>query len=364
VAGAGALKQELDLLRARRLGDAMLLGSMLVRGHAVWFTGGTPHDVQKRVRKTMLLAAAQRSVPVLVAYDIPFRDGAQYSAGGAVDTAAYEAWIDGFARGIGNGKAVVILEPDGLGIIPYNTTVSGETEWCRPALPPGMTSVQANQARYDQLNYAVDRLEQRPQAAVYLDGSHAAWLGADEAAHRLLKAGVERAQGFFVNVSNYQTTSESIVFGTRVSACIAGATGAATTHFVIDTSRNGRGPSDMSAYGRPPYKQPSTVVAALEAGNWCNPPGAGAGLRPTAKTSVPLLDAYLWVKVPGESDGSGDVAGGARGWDFSLYNPWNIAPASRTHFDPLWGMVDPAAGAWFPEQALQLAQLADPPLHH
>ena len=40
----------------------------------------------------------------------------------------------------------------------------------------------------------------------------------------------------------------------------------------------------------------------------------------------------------------------------------SIATEAQTHFDPLWGMVDPAAGVWFPAQALQLAQKANPPL--
>ncbi len=56
---------------------------------------------------------------MLVAYNIPFRDCAQFSAGGATSVAEYEAWIDGFAAGIGDQPAVVILEPDGLGIIPW-----------------------------------------------------------------------------------------------------------------------------------------------------------------------------------------------------------------------------------------------------
>ena len=57
-----------------------------------------------------------------------------------------------------------------------------------------------------------------------------------------------------------------------------------------------------------------------------------------------LVDAYLWIKVPGESDGS-----------------CNRGIAGST-MDPEWGIVDPPAGAWFPQQALQLAQLANPPL--
>ena len=76
-----------------------------------------------------------------------------------------------------------------------------------------------------------------------------------------------------------------------------------------------------------------------------------------------LLDAYLWIKVPGESDGSCDIAGGARAWDFAAYNPWGLAAAAQNHFDPLWGMIDPGGRApGSPQQALELAQKATPPL--
>jgi endoglucanase len=37
--------------------------------------------------------------------------------------------------------------------------------------------------------------------------------------------------------------------------------------------------------------------------DWCNPPGRGLGLRPTATTGQPLADAYLWIKTPGQSEG-------------------------------------------------------------
>jgi endoglucanase len=69
------------------------------------------------------------------------------------------------------------------------------------------------------------------------------------------------------------------------------------------------------------------------------------GLRPTTDTGIALLDAYLWVKIPGESDGEC-----TRG----------LGPTGTV--DPEWGIVDPGAGQWFPEMALQLAQNANPPL--
>jgi endoglucanase len=70
------------------------------------------------------------------------------------------------------------------------------------------------------------------------------------------------------------------------------------------------------------------------------------GARPAAQPGPPLLDAYLWIKTPGESDGEC-----TRG----------LGPAGST-VDPVWEMVGPLAGAWFPEMALQLAQNAVLPL--
>lgn len=414
----GALAQVRDLWRVRDYADALKLLALVATPRAAWFTTGTPTEVRKAVRQTMSAAERQRRLPVLVAYNLPYRDCSQYSAGGAADTAAYQAWIDGFARGIGKGKAIVILEPDGIGIIPYNTTIYGQEDWCKPTVTdasgntvpaPGASPAE----RYAQLNYAVDTLAAlAPNATVYLDCTHSSWLGVGEAAYRLTKAGVLRARGFFLNASNYRLTSENNQFGTWVSSAIAAPSGApewafdeqgnfhfdwlpsqydpalgyavnyspeyaasvtagiqslmgtavATTSFVIDTSRNGQGTLDTAPYSAAPYNQPASVISGLTAGNWCNSYGAGAGLRPTTSTGVELLDAYLWIKVPGESDGTCDIAGGARAWDFGAYNPWGVTGDDENHFDPLWGQVDPQAGLWFPEQALQLAQKANPPL--
>jgi endoglucanase len=70
------------------------------------------------------------------------------------------------------------------------------------------------------------------------------------------------------------------------------------------------------------------------------------GYQPTANTGLSLLDAYLWIKTPGESDGEC-----TRG----------LGPADTT-VDPEWGLIDPGAGQWFPEMALDLVHNANPPL--
>jgi hypothetical protein len=87
--------------------------------------------------------------------------------------------------------------------------------------------------------------------------------------------------------------------------------------------------------------------------NWCNPTGEGLGIPTTADTGVelssldtylpgnpPLLDAYLWIKTPGQSDGQCDAAGGVRNWDDASYTspipnwPSNTSADFQT-FDPL-----------------------------
>src|SRR6266496_255354 len=188
----GALEQIADLTSSGNKADANLIKEMIGTPQAVWFTQGTPKTVMQDVRNTVQRAADKGQVPVLVAYNIPFRDCAQFSAGGATTVAEYKAWIDGFAAGIGNAKAVVILEPDSLGIIPFYTTFYSGMEWCQPKDSSGNPLPEADPAhRFEALNYAVDKLEANPNVSVYLDGTHARWLGPAEAANRLILGGVQ-----------------------------------------------------------------------------------------------------------------------------------------------------------------------------
>ena len=174
----------------------------------------------------MARASREQRVPILVTYNLPFRDCVGYSAGGAVDGPAYKAWIDAFASGIGDERAIVILEPDSLGIIPYNTTLAGMAEWCKPTVTDarGQTvpAPDANPAeRYALLAQAIDTLAVKaPHAWVYLDGTHSAWLPVGEIAFRLVKAGVHRVQGLALNVSNFQPTQQVVRYGTWISKCI------------------------------------------------------------------------------------------------------------------------------------------------
>lgn len=368
-----AALQQVAALRAS--GDhesADALQQLTTTPQAVWMNSATPEQAEEEVRRTTQDASSKGQLPVLVAYNLPFRDCSQYSAGGATSVQEYKAWINGIAAGIGNRQAAVVLEPDGLGLIPWYTDADGSPEGCRPA---GADPDVAGAQRFEMLNYAVDTLKALPNTSVYLDGTHSGWLPVGASAVRLVQAGVQRADGFFLNVSNYELTERELKYGMWVSKCIyygttidpGNFTACGTqyhpanpddfstwaltdawyaqnvdtaanapsgpddlAHFVVDTSRNGKGPWTPERS----YPDPQT---------WCNPPGRGLGRAPSTDTGNDLADAFLWIKPPAESDGEcrrGLGAGAA---------------------DPEWGVVDPPPGAWFPEQALDLIRNATPP---
>ena len=96
-----AIRQIAELRSSGRHAEADLIKAMITTPHAEWYTQGTPKSVMQDVRNDVNRAADKGTVPVLVAYNIPFRDCAQFSAGGATSVAEYEAWVDGFAAGLG-----------------------------------------------------------------------------------------------------------------------------------------------------------------------------------------------------------------------------------------------------------------------
>jgi len=262
--------------RTSRPADARAMDMLAAQPTAVWF-GGWNANIYDDVHALVQNAAAQGKTAVMIAYNIPQRDCGGFSAGGVGSPDAYRSWIGSLASAIGGGKAIVVLEPDALAGI-------------------ACLSAQDQQTRFGLLAGAVNTLKNNPNTSVYLDAGHSAWVDAGTMAGRLQSANIARADGFALNVSNFQTTADSTAYGTQISQRLGG------KHFVIDTARNGLGSN----------------------GQWCNPDGRAIGFLPTLQTGNPLVDAYLWMKVPGESDG-----------------PCNGGPA---------------AGQWWPDYALGLVQ--------
>jgi len=278
-ADAGALRAE------GRCDDAALVERIAQTPRSLWLADWTGDDPGPEAAQYVARAHAAGAVPVLVAYRLPDRDCGGASAGGAASEAAYRAWVEALATAL-EGPAAVVVEPDALA---WLDCVRDDPERSSRTLRL--------------VRHAAEVLGARPGVGVYLDAGHSGWNEADVVARRLVDAGVALGDGFALNVSNFRATADELAYGHRISSLTGGA------RFVVDTSRNGRGPTQDAA--------------------WCNPPGRGLGRTPTLATGDPLADAFLWVKVPGESDG-----------------PCNGGPP---------------AGTWWREGALALARNAATP---
>ena len=241
------------------------------RPAAVWFTDPTPAATTSRVAAVASAGAARGQVPVLVAYAIPDRDCGGASQGGASSLDAYDVWIDAFAAGLGSDDVIVILEPDAIA---QSDCLSAGTRADRFA----------SLARAGRVLKAAN-----PDARVYHDAGHSEWNVPGKQAALLRQAGAASpagSDGVFSNVSNFNRTEAEIDHNRRVLDALGGPAGLGA---VIDTSRNGNG--------------------APAGGEWCDPAGRGLGRPPTLTTGEPRIDAYLWVKLPGESDGCRGSAG-------------------------------------------------------
>lgn len=212
------------------------------------------HDrVQRLMRRTL------PAEPVLVLYNLPNRDLGHHSRGGAQNPQEYLNFIQAMSSAVGKKrKPLIVFEPDAL---PHSTMLS-----------------KAKQKR--RLNLMKDALQilddNCPEAHVYVDAGHSNWLEPSMAGKLINQVANAGTRGFSVNVSNFRTTEESMAWSLHVSEYTS------ASNFVIDTSRNGLG-----SYGN----------------HWCNPPGRALGEPPTTKTGNDLCDAFLWIKIPGESDG-------------------------------------------------------------
>lgn len=263
--------------------EAALIAKIADTPQARWL-GEWSGEIETVTANYVNAASKKGKVPLLVAYNLPNRDCGQYSAGGAQGGENYRQWISSLANGIGSQhRAIVVLEPDALGHLTTCLSPEGQAE--RLAL----------------IKDAVKTLEALPGVAVYIDAGHSRWVDAIEMARRLELAGVSNARGFALNVSNYVPTDELIAYGHSIADAYD-----RELHFIIDTSRNGNGAPEADGEAA-----------------WCNPKGRALGVRPTTETGDPAVDAFAWIKNPGESDGT--CQGG------------------------------PQAGQWFHERALELA---------
>jgi cellulose 1,4-beta-cellobiosidase len=289
-------------------------------------------------------AKGQPTLTVVVLCDLPNRDCAANASAGELlveenGEARYRTeFVDPIAQEFAahpDQPIVTIIEPDSLANLTTNQ-----------AVPKCAASADAYR---NSVVYAIKRFH-LPNVSVYLDAAHAGWLGWDNNREKMAKVfrrvleeagGADMIRGFATNVSNFTHLSNrdgaalaltnpcpNELTYVKMLAETLGMYGMPGKGFIIDTARNGKGGIRRSW------------------GSWCNVHGAGLGERPRAE---PLrgVDAYFWIKPPGESDG--------------------VSDPTQPRYDEMCRNIDaalgaPQAGEWFEPYFVELVKNANPPL--
>jgi cellulose 1,4-beta-cellobiosidase len=346
----------------------------------------------------------------IVIYDLPNRDCAALASNGELliaqdGLARYETEYIDPIRSIlarpayANLRIVLIIEPDSLPNLVTNVSGAQASPRCQEAQQSG--------AYRDGVRYAVSQLSSLSNTYLYLDIAHSGWLGWPNNFDGALNVfdqvlatgqggpGYDKIHGFITNTANYTPLDEAFLpnpnlqvgngqllsstfyefnprfderdYATNLQAAFA-ARGCTGCGMLIDTSRNGWGgaarPTAVStSTDLNTYVNQSRIDRRPHRGGWCNQSGAGLGVRPTADTGIPGIDAFVWVKPPGESDGVSqagivDPDDPAKGFD-AMCDP-NAQNRYNTAFPTNALPGAPHAGRWFPAQFTMLVQNAFP----
>ncbi|KAF2461330.1 glycoside hydrolase family 6 protein [Lineolata rhizophorae] len=282
----------------------------------------------------------------LVIYDLPGRDCAAKASNGELSYDQIDVYrseyIDPIAEIISRYPGIpmaLVIEPDSL----PNLVTNADLQTCQDSAS----------AYREGVAYALEQLN-FDNVVMYLDAGHGGWLGwddnlepgAQEIADAYQRAGSpSQVMGVASNVAGWNAFSMNP--GEFANADDAQWNSAQDEQryaelfsplleqngmpgqFIVDTGRN--------------------AVQGLrdEWGDWCNVDGAGFGVRPTSDTGDSNVDAFVWVKPGGESDGTSDTS--ADRYDSYCGKPDAFKPS-------------PEAGTWNQEYFEMLVRNADPPL--
>jgi cellulose 1,4-beta-cellobiosidase len=341
-----------------------------------------------------------------VIYDLPGRDCAALASNGELgptDIGRYQhEYIDPIAAimadpAYANLRIVNIIEIDSLPNLVTNVSP-------RPTSTPQCDTMAANGNYITGVGYALAHLGALANTYNYIDVGHHGWLGWDDnfgAAAQVFHqaatasgATVDNVQGFISNTANYGTITEpffnanTVVGGRPVREAtrwvdwnryvdeasyaqayrqvLINAGFRSDIGMLIDTSRNGWGGANRPT-GPSTSTDPNTFVdqsrldRRIHLGNWCNQSGAGLGARPTA---APLsgIDAYVWAKPPGESDGSSTMIPNNEGKGFDRMCDPTYTGNARNQNNMSGSLAGaPLSGHWFAAQFRQLLANANPP---
>ncbi|WP_339151440.1 glycoside hydrolase family 6 protein [Streptomyces sp. F41] len=367
--------------------------------------GGTPGARGLRAHLDTALSQGADLFQIVI-YNLPGRDCAALASNGELgptELGRYKSdYIDPIAEILGDPayadlRIVTLIEPDSL---PNLVTNAGGTAGSTPEC----ATMKANGNYEKGIGYALHTLGAIPNVYNYVDAAHHGWLGWDSnfvpAAEQFKKAAtvegalVSDVHGFIVNTANYSALKEphfkvtdsvngttvrqsswvdwnyyvdELSFAQALRTELVRQGFASDIGMLIDTARNGWGGPNRPAGPGPltsvdAYVDGSRTDRRIHAGNWCNQSGAGIGERPTTAPE-PGIDAYVWAKPPGESDGSSEPIDNDEGKGFDRMCDPTYTGNGRNGFNLTGALPDsPVAGHWFSGQFQELLRNANPPL--
>ncbi|WP_460402563.1 glycoside hydrolase family 6 protein, partial [Actinophytocola sediminis] len=343
----------------------------------------------------------------VVIYNLPGRDCAALASNGelgATDLGRYKTeYIDPIAAilarpAYANLRIVTVIEIDSLPNLVTNVSP-------RETATPQCDTMKANGNYVKGVGYALGKLGDIPNVYNYVDAGHHGWIGWDDNFTPSIQLMCQAANaegatpadvwGFIANTANYSVLREEFF---TISTSVGGRpvrensdwisynryvdeltfaqafrSGADSQCFdanigmLIDTSRNGWGGSERPTAAST-STDPNTFVdesrldRRFNSGNWCNQTGAGLGERPRANPATGI-DAYVWIKPPGESDGSSREIDNdeGKGFDRMCDPTYEGNPRNQNNMS---GALDdaPVSGHWFSSQFQELMANAYPPL--
>jgi cellulose 1,4-beta-cellobiosidase len=362
--------------------------------------------------------AANGAAPMviqIVIYNLPGRDCAALASNGELgptELPRYKAeYIDPIASILARPaysqlRVVAIIEIDSIPNLVTN--VSG-----RPTSTAMCDTMNNNNGYIDGVGYALMKLGAIGNVYNYVDAAHHGWIGWDTntnpTAQKMFQAAnrsgstVANVHGFITNTANYSALQEPYInlqgtingqqvrqsswvdwnmyndelsFAQAFRGILVSAGFSSSIGMLIDTSRNGWGncvqaPCPTLA-NRPTAASTSTdlntninqsrIDRRIHKGNWCNQMGAGLGERPRANPATGI-DAYVWVKPPGESDGSSTQIPNneGKGFDRMCDPTYTGNPLNNNNMTSALPNA-PLSGHWFSAQFQQLMANAYPAL--
>ncbi|WP_084717105.1 glycoside hydrolase family 6 protein [Saccharothrix syringae] len=351
-------------------------------------------------------AGGRPMVVQFVIYNLPGRDCSALASNGELgpdDLPRYKTeYIDPIAAIMGDSKyanlrIVTVIEIDSL---PNLVTNVGS----RPTATAACDRMLQNGNYVNGVGYALAKLGAIGNVYNYIDAAHHGWIGWDDnfnasatlfaQAARASGSTVNNVTGFISNTANYGVLKEDnftindnvngtsvrqskwvdwnryvdeLSFAQAFRTQLISAGFPSNIGMLIDTSRNGWGGAQ-----RPTGKGPTTSVDAyvdggrydrrIHLGNWCNQSGAGIGERPKASPAAGI-DAYVWAKPPGESDGASREIPNDEGKGFDRMCDPTYSGNPRNNNNMSGALADaPLSGHWFSAQFRQLVANAYPRL--